>query len=89
MTPEKRFLSAYWKAKQAPRSEEGNHSDAFSRFASEAATWIKDVESAAFNAGLEEAAKIAEAIDPEKPSNWLHRRENIAAAIRRLSEEDQ
>jgi hypothetical protein len=26
--------------------------------------------------------RICEELDPEKPSRWLHRRENLAAAIR-------
>jgi hypothetical protein len=31
--------------------------------------------------GLWEAAEIADAKDPDKPTNYLHRRENIPAAI--------
>lgn len=34
-----------------------------------------------FRQGLEIAAVIAEQRDPEKPSNYMHRREQIAAAI--------
>lgn len=33
---------------------------------------------------LEEAARVAEAIDPEKPANWLHARHKIAFEIRAL-----
>ena len=36
------------------------------------------------DAALEEAAKVAEAVDPEKPGNWLHARHKIAFAIRAL-----
>lgn len=36
------------------------------------------------DAALEEAAKVAEAVDPEKPANWLHARHKIAFAIRAL-----
>lgn len=36
------------------------------------------------DAALEEAAKVAEAVDPEKPANWLHPRHKIAFAIRAL-----
>ena len=39
---------------------------------------------AARDAALEEAAKVAEAVDPEKPANWLHPRHKIAFAIRAL-----
>lgn len=39
---------------------------------------------AARDAALEEAAKVAEAVDPEKPGNWLHARHKIAFAIRAL-----
>lgn len=39
---------------------------------------------AARDAALEEAAKVAEAVDPEKPGNWLHSRHKIAFAIRAL-----
>ena len=36
------------------------------------------------DAALEEAAKVAEAVNPEKPANWLHARHKIAFAIRAL-----
>lgn len=36
------------------------------------------------DAALEEAARVAEAIDPEKPANWLHARHKIAFVIRSL-----
>ena len=36
------------------------------------------------DAALEEAARVAEAVDPEKPGNWLHPRHKIAFAIRAL-----
>lgn len=36
------------------------------------------------DAALEEAAKVSEAVDPEKPANWLHARHKIAFAIRSL-----
>lgn len=39
---------------------------------------------AARDAALEEAAKVAEAVDPEKPANWLHARHKIAFEIRAL-----
>lgn len=39
---------------------------------------------AARDAALEEAARVAEAIDPEKPANWLHARHKIAFEIRAL-----
>jgi chaperonin GroEL (HSP60 family) len=39
-------------------------------------------------AALEEAARVAEALDPEKPTNYLHRREGIPAAIRALADKE-
>lgn len=36
------------------------------------------------DAALEEAAQVAEAVDPEKPANWLHARHKIAFEIRAL-----
>ena len=36
------------------------------------------------NAALEEAAQVAEALDPEKPANWLYARHKIAFHIRAL-----
>ena len=43
-----------------------------------------DIWNAARDAALEEAAKVAEAVDPEKPANWLHARHKIAFEIRAL-----
>ncbi|WP_313031790.1 hypothetical protein [Brucella sp.] len=37
---------------------------------------------------VEMCVEVAAATDPEKPANWLHRREEIAAAIRALSSPD-
>lgn len=37
---------------------------------------------------VERCVEVAAATDPEKPANWLHRREEIAAAIRALSSPD-
>ena len=37
---------------------------------------------------VERCVEVAAATDPEKPANWLHRREEIAAAIRTLSSPD-
>ena len=39
-----------------------------------------------FRNGIEEAARLMESVDPEKPSQWLVRREYAAQAIRDLTE---
>lgn len=79
-----------------PRSDFGDHTewddydDAQQRtlwgFFDALAPIIAEVEAAARTDEREKAAKVAEALDPEYPSTWLHRREHIAAAIRAQKE---
>jgi hypothetical protein len=47
---------------------------------------LKKASAEAYKAGMLRAAEIAEARDPDKPTNYLHRRENIPAAIRAEAE---
>ena len=46
--------------------------------------WLSDAD-LALSIILPAAAHVADALDPEKPSSYLHRRERIADAIRALA----
>lgn len=43
--------------------------------------WLEDADRA-LSVALEEAVRVVSERDPEKPTNWRHRREEIVSALR-------